>query len=105
MIPKRPEDWVRADRRDATIFARLYRAGELHPIYVANERDDLLRDLVRGREAVVEVTREVKRRPRTFVLRRGPRYRGRGGWTIPYRRWLAGLTMPELAPQVALQEY
>ena len=42
---------------------------------------------------------------KAFVLRHGLRYRGRAGWTIPYRRWLAGLTMPEAAPQIALQEY
>jgi transposase len=53
----------------------------------------------------VEVTREAKQRLKAFVLRHGLRYRGRVGWTIPYRRWLAGLTMPEAAPQIALQEY
>lgn len=60
---------------------------------------------MRAREDAVEVAREAKQRLKAFVLRHGLRYRGRAGWTIPYRRWLAGLTMPEPAPQVALQEY
>jgi transposase len=77
----------------------------LRAIYVPNEHDEALRDLVRAREDAVEVTREAKQRLKAFVLRHGLRYRGRAGWTIPYRRWLAGLTMSEPAPQIALQEY
>jgi transposase len=105
MTPKRAGDRVKTDRRDAVTLARLHRAGELRPIYVPNESDEALRDLVRAREDAVEVTREAKQRLKAFVLRHGLRYRGRAGWTIPYRRWLAGLAMPEPAPQIALQEY
>ena len=105
MIPKRPGDRVKTDRRDAVTLARLHRAGELRPIYVPNDSDEALRDLVRAREDAVEIAREAKQRLKAFVLRHGLRYRGRAGWTIPYRRWLAGLTMPDPAPQVALQEY
>jgi len=105
MTPTRAGDRVKTDRRDAVMLARLHRAGELRAIYVPNESDEALRDLVRAREDAVEVTREAKQRLKAFVLRHGLRYRGRAGWTIPYRRWLAGLTMPEPAPQIALQEY
>ena len=105
MTPKRTGDRVKTDRRDAVMLARLHRAGELRAIYVPNEHDEALRDLVRAREDAVEVTREAKQRLKAFVLRHGLRYRGRAGWTIPYRRWLAGLTMSEPAPQMALQEY
>jgi transposase len=105
MTPKRAGDRVKTDRRDALTLARLHRAGELRAIYVPNESDEALRDLVRAREDGVEVAREAKQRVKAFVLRHGFRYRGHAGWTIPYRRWLAGLTMPEAAPQIALQEY
>jgi transposase len=105
LTPKRAGDRVKTDRRDAMTLARLHRAGELRAIYVPNESDEALRDLVRAREDAVEVAREAKQRLKAFVLRHGLRYRGRAGWTIPYRRWLAGLTMPEPAPQIALQEY
>lgn len=93
------------DRRDATTLARLHRAGELSPIYVPNESDEEMRGLVRGRKDAVGVTRKAKQRRKAFVLRHGLRYHGRSGWTIPYRRWLAGLTMPEPVLQVALQKY
>ena len=46
-----------------------------------------------------------KHRVKAFVLRQGRRYPGRAGWTRPYRRWLAALSVP-LAPQhIAPQAY
>lgn len=105
MTPKRAGDRVKTDRRDAATLARLHRAGELRAIYVPDEGDEALRDLVRAREDAVEVTREAKQRLKAFLLRHGFRYRGKAGWSIPYRRWLAALTPPAPGPQIALQEY
>lgn len=105
LIPKRAGGRVKTDRRDAVTLARWHRAGELRPIYVPNESDEALRDLVRAREDAVEVAREAKQRLKAVNLRHGLRYRGRAGWTIPYRRWPADLTMSVPAPQFALQEY
>ena len=105
LIPKRAGDRIKTDRRDAVTLARLHRAGELRPIYVPNESDEALRDLVRGREDAVVVGRQAKQRLKAFLLRHGLRYRGRAGWTTPYRRWLSDLSLPDPAPQIALQEY
>lgn len=105
MTPKRAGDRVKTDRRDAETLARLHRAGELRAIYVPDDGDEAMRDLVRAREDGVEVTREAKQRLKAFLLRHGLRYRGKAGWTIPYRRWLSALQMPAPAPQIALQEY
>jgi len=105
LTPRRPGDRVKTDRRDAETLVRLHRAGELRAIYVPDEGDEGMRDLVRAREDAVEVTREAKQRLKAFLLRHGLRYRGTTGWTIPYRRWLSALTMPAPGPQIALQEY
>ena len=37
LIPKKASDRVKTDRRDATQLARLFRAGELTPIYVPDQ--------------------------------------------------------------------
>jgi transposase len=42
---------------------------------------------------------------KAFLLRQGRRYAGRAGWTLPYRRWLAGLSFPSAPQHVTLQEY
>lgn len=105
MIPKRSGDRVKTDRRDADALARLHRAGELTAIYVPGEDDEAIRDLVRAREDSVYARTQAKQRLKAFLLRHGIRYRGKIGWTIAYRRWLAGLTLPRPAQQITLQEY
>jgi transposase len=48
LIPRKASARVKTDRRDAQQLARLYRAGELTAIYVPEEEDEAVRDLVRA---------------------------------------------------------
>lgn len=105
MIPKRSGDRVKTDRRDSVSLARLHRAGELRAIHIPDAKDEALRDLVRAREDAVVVATQAKYRLKAFLLRQGRRYRGRTGWTMAYRRWLAGLTFANAAQHIVLQEY
>ena len=50
LIPRKPGDRVKTDRRDAITLARLMRSGDLTSIYVPAVEDEALRDLSRGRE-------------------------------------------------------
>ena len=52
-MPKRSGDRVKTDRRDSLMLARLHRAGELRAIYVPDDADEAMRDLVRAREDAV----------------------------------------------------
>ncbi len=54
LIPKRPGERVKTDRRDALRLAQLFRAGELTSVHVPIEEDEALRDLVRAREDAKE---------------------------------------------------
>lgn len=105
MIPKRSGDRVKTDRRDSLMLARLHRAGELRAIYVPDDSDEAMRDLVRAREDAVGVGTQAKYRLKAFLLRQGRRYPGREGWTLPYRRWLTDLSFPSTPQHIALQEY
>src|SRR5712691_9265343 len=105
MIPKRSGDRVKTDRRDSQMLARLHRAGELRAIYVPDDTDEAMRDLVRAREDAVVVGTQAKCRLKAFLLRQGRRYPGREGWTLPYRRWLADLSFPTAPHHITLQEY
>ena len=82
MIPKRSGDRVKTDRRDSQMLARLHRAGELRAIYVPDDTDEAMRDLVRAREDAVGVGTQAKYRLKAFLLRQGRRYPGREGWTL-----------------------
>jgi len=105
MIPKRSGDRVKTDRRDSLALARLHRAGELRAIYVPNDADEAMRDLVRARADAVAVSIQAKYRLKAFLLRQGRRYPGRDGWTLAYRRWLTDLRFPSPPQHIALHEY
>ena len=105
MVPKRSGDRVKTDRRDSLTLARLHRAGELRAIYVPDDADEAMRDLVRAREDAVVIGTQAKYRLTAFLLRQGRRYPGREGWTLPYRRWLTDLSFPAAAQHITLQEY
>ena len=54
LIPRKPGDRVKTNRRDAVSLARLLRAGELTAVWVPDEGHEAMRDLVRARAAAVE---------------------------------------------------
>ena len=89
LIPKKASDRVKTDRRDAQQLARLYRAGELTAIYVPEEEDEAVRDLVRARQAAVIDQRKARQRLKGFLLRLGFRYTGKTSWNDAHQRYLA----------------
>ena len=59
LIPRRPGDRIKTDRRDAVNLARLHRAGELTPVWVPDQTHEAIRDLVRARLAAVPLRSRV----------------------------------------------
>ena len=57
LIPRKPGDRVKTNRRDAVSLAKLLRAGELTAVWVPDEGHEAMRDLVRARAAAVETLR------------------------------------------------
>jgi transposase len=57
LIPRKPGERVKTDRRDAINLAKLHRAGELSSVWVPNPAHEAIRDLVRARLAAVRVLR------------------------------------------------
>jgi Transposase and inactivated derivatives len=106
LIPKRPGDHVKTDRRDAVQLARLFRAGELTPIHVPSRDSEALRDLVRTREAAKEDKHRASQRILKFLLRHQihPPATIKRRWTKKYREWLAKLTFENEALQFAFSE-
>src|SRR6202167_2742213 len=51
LVPKKPGDRVKTDRRDALKLAHCHRNGDLTAVWVPDEASEALRDLVRQREA------------------------------------------------------
>ena len=104
--PKRAGDKVKTDKRDAIQLARLFRAGELTPVYVPDREDEAIRDLSRAREDAMLVQKAARQRLKSFLLRHDIRYQGKTSWTEAHLRWLADeVRCPSPAQQIVFQEY
>ena len=104
LIPKKPGDKVKTDRRDAVDLARLLRSGDLTRVYVPTIEDEALRDLCRARDAARITLKNAKLRLRAFLLRLGRHYVGRADWNEAHRRYLAKVVCPTPAQQIVFQE-
>src|SRR5918912_3271760 len=91
LIPKRPGERVKTNRRDAITLARLHRAGELTPVWVPDPAHEAIRELVRAREAAMEDLRAKRQHLQSFLLRHGRVYTGRSAWSRAHTRWLCDL--------------
>lgn len=106
LIPKRPGDRVKTDRRDAIQLAELLRGGYLTAIWVPDEADEALRDLVRARHAIRQDVTRIRHRISSLLLRLGVRPAERmTNWTVKHRSWLAGLVLPQAAQQTVVREH
>lgn len=88
LIPKRPSDVVKTDRRDAEKLARLWRAGELTAIRVPARGEEAARDLVRTREDALKDLLQARHRLSSFLLRQGRIYGATKTWGVAHREWL-----------------
>jgi transposase len=90
LIPKKPGDRVKTNRRDAVSLAKLLRAGELTAVWVPDEGHEAMRDLTRARETVVIDLRAKRQQVSAFLLRLGRHYpHKRTTWTKAHVNWLA----------------
>ena len=105
LIPKKPGDRVKTDRRDSLALARLLRAGELTAVWVPNDAQEALRDLTRAREDMKHLQRQTKQRLLAFLLRHGKRYCGKSNWTQAHFRWMETVTFEHPVQQIVFQEY
>lgn len=104
LVPTRPGDRVKTNRRDAVTLARLLRAGELTTIWVPDAIHEAVRDLVRAREVAAEDLRRKRQQLLSFLLRHGRSFTGRRHWSRAHARWLAGQAFEHPAQQIVFQD-
>jgi transposase len=90
LIPKKPGDRVKTNRRDAVSLAKLLRAGELTAVWVPDRAHEAMRDLTRARDTAVMDLRTKRQQLSAFLLRQGRPYPARRKtWTQAHMSWLA----------------
>jgi transposase len=108
LIPRKPGDKVKTDRRDALKLARCYRAGDLTPCWVPDATHEALRDLIRAREAAKRDQQRARRRLATFLLRHGKRrpHSLKTAWSTHHMKWIKSAVHFELpALEATLCDY
>lgn len=105
LVPTKPGERVKTDRRDALRLARSHRSGDLTPVWVPDEEHEALRDLTRARADARADRHRARQRLGKFLLRQGLRPPdGVRPWTVRHRTWLTGLRLARPAQQAVLRE-
>ncbi len=82
LIPRRPGEHRKTDRRDAMKLGRDFRDDRLALIYIPSEADEQVRDLVRCRETFQREIIKSRHYVLKFMLRRGLVFREGTNWTV-----------------------
>jgi transposase len=104
LIPRKPGERVKTNRRDARKLAELLRAGLLTEVRPPTPEDEAVRDLCRARDDAREDLQRGHHRLGKLLLRRGLHYPGRN-WTRAHRRWVDSLRWTQPAERAVVDDY
>ena len=105
MIPRKPGERIKTDRRDSQKLAVAHRAGDLTPVWVPDPVHEAMRDLVRARMDAAMALMRARQQLLAFLLRHGRTYEKGKYWTQRHRVWLAGQVFEQPAHQLVFQDY
>ena len=106
LIPSKPGDRIKTDRRDALKLAELLAAGLLTEVHVPTPEQEAIRDLCRARGSVKGDQKRIQHRLSKFLLRRAIRWTsGRKMWTRAHQSGLRGRRLEHAADQDILDDH
>ena len=104
LMPRKPGERVKTNRRDGCKLAELGRAGLLTAVQPPTPEDEAVRDLARARDDAREDLQRCRHRLGKLLLRRGLHYAGRN-WTRAHRQWIDGLDWVHAAERAVVDDY
>jgi transposase len=104
LIPRKPGERIKTNRRDARKLVELGRAGLLTGVRPPTPDEEAVRDLARARDDVREDVQRCRHRLGKLLLRRGLHSSGRN-WTRAHRRWIDSLEWRHPAERVVVEDY
>jgi transposase len=106
LIPRKPGERIKTDRRDARKLAQALRSGDLTAVWVPDEEQEAMRDLTRARDDLKVQERKARQQLNAYVLRHGHAWpSNKTRWTQTHYNWLESLRFAHDWQQVVLQEY
>jgi transposase len=104
LIPRKPGERVKTNRRDARKLTELLRAGLLTEVRPPTLEEEAVRDLCRARDDAREDLQRCRHRLGKLLLRRGLHYSGRN-WTRAHRGWIDSLEWAQATERVVVDDY
>jgi transposase len=104
LIPRKPGERIKTNRRDARKLAELGRAGLLTTVRPPTPKEEAVRDLCRARDDAREDLQRARHRLGKLLLRRGLHYNGRN-WTRAHRQWIDSLEWTQAAERSVVEDY
>ncbi len=104
LIPRKPGERVKTNRRDARKLVELGRAGLLTAVRPPTPDEEAVRDLARARDDAREDLQRCRHRLGKLLLRRGLHFAGKN-WTRAHRRWIDTLAWPHAAERAVVEDY
>ena len=105
LIPRKPGDRIKTDRRDARKLAFLSQAGLLTEVCPPSREEEAVRDLCRCREAARQDLTRNRHRLSKLLLRQGRVYRAGRNWTQAHRHWLRSQSFERAAARIVFDDY
>ncbi|HJS44251.1 MAG TPA: IS110 family transposase [Gemmatimonadales bacterium] len=104
LIPRKPGERVKTNRRDARKLVELGRAGLLTAVQPPTPEDEAVRDLARARDDAREDLQRCRHRLGKLLLRRGLHFAGKN-WSRAHRRWIDTLAWAHAAERAVVEDY
>jgi transposase len=104
LIPRKPGERIKTNRRDARKLVELHRAGLLTAVQPPTPEDEAVRDLARARDDAREDLHRCRHRLGKLLLRRGLHFAGRN-WTRAHRQWINSLPWAHAAERAVVDDY
>jgi len=105
LIPSKPGERVKTDRRDGRKLAELFKAGLLTEVHPPTPEEESVRDLTRAREDAKRDLLSARHRLSKMLLRNGYVYRQGCNWTLRHRAWVKAIHFELRDQQEVLDNY
>jgi len=104
LIPRKPGDRIKTDRRDARDLAEQFEGGRLTVVVPPTVEEEAVRDLVRARDAARRERATARHRLQKFLDRRSICYFGKA-WTQRFEYFLDTLKLEQPVDQFSFESY
>ena len=105
LVPRKPGERVKTDRRDAKKMLMLFKAGLLTEVHAPDEQAEAARELTRVRETAKENLKRIRHQVLKFLTRHGYVYREGSHWTQKHITWMRTIKFTELMLTNVFEHY